>query len=633
MFLALTVLSLALQAPAPPTGPLTPAQTLAVRTPSDPQVSPDGTRVALVVTEPPDGDEQPRQIWMLTVGTGEVRQLTFVAGGNQAPRWSPDGRTLAFLSGRRGPDQIYLLPMDGGDAMRLTDHGSRVRSFAWSPDSRAIAFIATEPPTAEERRKREDKDDARVVDQDDPHARAWVVDVASHETRRLTGEPWAISRVLWTPDGASLVVQGTRRPASEEETDEIARVAVADGRVTPVAAPRGPFGGVVVSPDGKTLAWIGARVDGPIGHDVYAQALDGPQARNLTAATLDRPVGGIEWTAGGRLLGIVQDGFTSRLSTVALDGRVEDLPAVPVQPSAFSSAAGVLAFTGETATEAPELWLAAGGATAARVTHFNDAWARPPAVAPERFTYRSADGTAIEAALLVPPGRAAGARLPLVVLVHGGPTGRWSDRFEPWGQLLVSRGYAVLYPNIRGSTGYGFDFLASNRADWGGGDFTDVMAGVDAVIARGVADPDRLGIGGWSYGGYMSEWAITQTDRFKAAVVGAGLSDLASEFGTEAGPSYDEWFYGLPYERLDGFTRSSPVTFIKNAKTPTLILQGTDDTTDPQGQSDQLYRPLKRYGVEVTYVLYPREGHGLREEKHLLDRLDRIIRWYDAHLR
>jgi dipeptidyl aminopeptidase/acylaminoacyl peptidase len=224
-------------------------------------------------------------------------------------------------------------------------------------------------------------------------------------------------------------------------------------------------------------------------------------------------------------------------------------------------------------------------------------------------------------------------RLPLVVLIHGGPTGRWSDRFEPWGQLLVSRGYAVFYPNIRGSTGYGFKFLEANRADWGGGDYKDVMAGVDALVARGVADPGRLGIGGWSYGGYMSEWAITQTDRFKAAVVGAGLSDLASEFGTEQGPSYDEWFYGLPYERLEGFIKSSPVTYIKNAKTPTLILQGTEDTTDPQGQSDQLYRPLKRYGVEVEYVLYPREGHGLREEKHLLDRLNRIIAWYDKYLK
>jgi len=219
-----------------------------------------------------------------------------------------------------------------------------------------------------------------------------------------------------------------------------------------------------------------------------------------------------------------------------------------------------------------------------------------------------------------------------VVLVHGGPTGRWSDTFEPWGQLLAARGYAVLYPNVRGSTGYGHRFLELNRGDWGGGDFTDVMAGVDWLIARGIADPDRLGIGGWSYGGYMAAWAVTQTVRFKAAVAGAPVIDLASEFGTESDSSYDEWFYGTPYEKLDGFIRSSPITHVKNVKTPTLLLQGESDVTDPIGQSQQFYRGLKRYGVESDLVVYPREPHGLREEKHLLDRLNRILRWYDTYL-
>jgi dipeptidyl aminopeptidase/acylaminoacyl peptidase len=224
--------------------------------------------------------------------------------------------------------------------------------------------------------------------------------------------------------------------------------------------------------------------------------------------------------------------------------------------------------------------------------------------------------------------------LPLIVLVHGGPTGRWSDSFEAWGQLLVARGYAVLYPNIRGSVGYGQQFIEMNRADWGGGDFKDVMAGVDWAIARGIADPNRLGIGGWSYGGYMAAWAVTQTSRFKAAVSGAPVIDMASEFGTENGSAYDEWFYGTPYEKdkLDGFIKSSPMTFVRNVKTPTLLLQGEDDTTDPIGQSQQFYRGLKRYGVDADLVLYPREPHGLREEKHLLDRLNRIVAWYDKYL-
>ncbi len=186
---------------------------------------------------------------------------------------------------------------------------------------------------------------------------------------------------------------------------------------------------------------------------------------------------------------------------------------------------------------------------------------------------------------------------------------------------------------MRGSTGYGHHFVEMNRADWGGGDFKDVMAGADWLVARGIADPNRLGIGGWSYGGYMAAWAVTQTTRFKAAVSGAPVIDMASEFGTENGSAYDEWFYGTPYEKLDGFIKSSPMTFVKNVKTPTLLLQGEDDTTDPIGQSQQFYRGLKRYGVESDLVLYPREPHGLREEHHLVDRLTRILAWYDRYLK
>ncbi len=263
------------------------------------------------------------------------------------------------------------------------------------------------------------------------------------------------------------------------------------------------------------------------------------------------------------------------------------------------------------------------------MSQVNAGWANLPSVAPEIVRYKSADGVDVEAALLLlhQAGRSLPARLPAVVLVHGGPTGRWSDSYEAWGQLLAARGYVVLYPNVRGSIGYGHRFVEMNRADWGGGDFKDVMAGADYLVARGIADPDRLGIGGWSYGGYMAAWAVTQTHRFKAAVSGAPVIDMASEFGTESGSAYDEWFYGTPYEKPDGFIKSSPMTFVKNARTPTLLLQGEDDTTDPIGQSQQFYRGLKRYGVEAELVVYPREPHGLREEKHLLDRLNRVIAW------
>jgi dipeptidyl aminopeptidase/acylaminoacyl peptidase len=219
------------------------------------------------------------------------------------------------------------------------------------------------------------------------------------------------------------------------------------------------------------------------------------------------------------------------------------------------------------------------------------------------------------------------------VLIHGGPTGNWEDRIEAWGQLLVAKGYLVMYPNIRGSIGYGQKFIELNRGDWGGGDFQDVEKGVDDLIAKGFADPERLGIGGWSYGGYMSEWAVTQTSRYKAAVSGAGMADLISEYGTEQHPSYDEWFYGVPFEKPEGFLNSSPFLFVKNAKTPTLILQGQADTVDPLGQSQELYRGLKRYGVEADFVEYPREPHGFQEAKHRTDVNRRVVDWFDKYLK
>jgi dipeptidyl aminopeptidase/acylaminoacyl peptidase len=237
----------------------------------------------------------------------------------------------------------------------------------------------------------------------------------------------------------------------------------------------------------------------------------------------------------------------------------------------------------------------------------------------------------IEAALLKPPASST-TKHPLVALIHGGPTGAWESSIDSWGQLLASRGYAVFYPNIRGSIGYGQKFIESNRADWGGADFKDVMTGIDDALAKGVGDPNRLGIGGWSYGGYMAEWAITQTNRFKAAVSGAGMANLISEYGTEEHPSYDEWFWSVPYEKPEGFLNHSPFVFLKNATTPTLILQGDADTIDPLGQSQELYRGLKRYNVPTELVIYPREPHGLHEEKHLIDRLNRIVAWYDKYL-
>jgi dipeptidyl aminopeptidase/acylaminoacyl peptidase len=430
-----------------------------------------------------------------------------------------------------------------------------------------------------------------------------------------------------------LIVSATDHPEADQDTNRILSISNADGQMNQIAAPRGPFGQLNVSPDGSSVAYLAARVDGPSPHDLYLQPLAGGPARNLTGPKIDRFITGFVWRADGSLLTLAVNGFHTQFYVITPDGKAEAQSEFKVNPGSFDAAAKAIAFAGETVIDAPEIWVTTKPGGPEVITHLNESWKSIPLVKPEVLRYKSFDDTEIEAALLKPVGYQPGTKVPLVVIVHGGPTGRWADSFQSWGQLLAARGYAVLYPNVRGSIGYGHSFLEKNRADWGGGDFKDVMAGVDFVIARGIADPDRLGIAGWSYGGYMASWAITQTNRFKAAMTGAGLSDLASEFGTEDGSSYDEWFFGTPYEKPQEFIDSSPMTFIKNAHTPTLILQGEADLTDPIGQSQQLYRGLKRYGVETEFVVYPREGHGFREEKHQLDVLNRIIRWFDGHLK
>jgi len=601
--------------------------------------SPDGSRLAFTVADPVKGTARARAIWILDVAGGAPRQLTFSGRNDSSPRWAPDGRSLAFLSDRDGPAQLYRLDLRGGEAEKLTDRKDAIRAFRWSPDGRRIALLMPEPKSDALQRRERDKDDARVEDRDERHARVWLLDVATRALTQTTTVNWRIDQIEWTPDGRSLVATAKPKPDSDQWNERIYSIDLADGRFSPIGEPHRPIGSVAVSPDGQTIAYVGGRVDGPLPHDLYLQPIGGGTARNLTAAAIDQPVSQVHWIDNESLMVAVARGFASELAILGRDGKVRPFDRLDVNPSQFArSASGTVAFVGETVTRAPELWLKSSAGAAHPVTRFNEKWASMPIATPELVKFKSADDVEIEAALLRPLAAPQSASprspvpSPLVVLVHGGPTGRWSDTFEPWGQLLAARGYAVLYPNVRGSTGYGHRFVEMNRAAWGGGDFKDVMAAVDWAIAQGIADPNRLGIGGWSYGGYMAAWAVTQTSRFKAAVSGAPVIDMASEFGTENESAYDEWFYGTPYEKLDGFIRSSPMTYVKNVTTPTLLLQGADDETDPIGQSQQFYRGLKRYNVATELVVYPREPHGLREEKHLLDRLNRIVQWYDKYL-
>jgi dipeptidyl aminopeptidase/acylaminoacyl peptidase len=636
--LALSGVAFAQEKPAPDAAKLlTPEASLNLRSISDLQFSPNGARVAFVVAEPPKGERRARHIWIYEKESGGVRQFTFSAKDETSPRWSPDGKQIAFLSNRDDQQQIYVMRADGGEASAVTKGKRSVHSFAWSPDGKQIAYLAPNAKSDAEEKKDKDKDDAHVVDKDDKQPRLWLLTLATSETKALSDTKWEISELAWLKTGDRLIVSATDHPESDQETHRIFSTSIPDGSRRLIFAPHGPFHELQLSPDGATVSYIGSRVDGPSPHDLMLLDIDKHATRNLTGASLDRAISEYRWMKDGSMLALYADGFRNKLVGFSPEG-MSKIPANPpsCNVNAFAvSDAGDVVFAGQSATMPPELWLWDQKNSPQQVSHLNDSWKQFTLSAPEFYKYKSSDGLEIEAALLKPAGAEGKSKLPLIALIHGGPTGNWQDSIEVWGQLLAARGYAVFYPNIRGSVGYGQKFIEMNRGDWGGADFKDVMWGVKDLIDRGIADPAKLGIGGWSYGGYMAEWAITQTNDFKAAVSGAGLSNLISEYGSEEHPAYDEWFYGVPYESdsLVKFLNSSPFTQLKNAKTPTLILQGETDTTDPPDQSQELYRGLKHYGVETELVMYPREPHGFREEKHLLDRLNRILAWYDAHLK
>ena len=611
--------------------------------------APDRTRLVFSVGTPIEGPAFSSNLWLLEVSTRQLRQFTFSSSREIHPRWSPDGGRLAFLSNRSGSMQIHLAFLDGGEARQITSSPTSVESFVWSPDGRQIAFVAPEAGTEEERRR--EKEIVRFVDQyfyqTTRSLQVWVLDVESGESRQLTTSPWRIAHsywepnIAWGPQGDLLYVSATDDPLPDLLTNRIYTVGISDGQMQEFARPHGGFGQLQVTPDGKMLSYLGARGEAFEADDLFVLPLSGGPARNLTGSSINRRLWGYEWLPDGRVMVQALWGLHSRFFLCSLDGKAEpygnfDVPASGhySYSKAFAAIPGTLVFVGERAHVAPELWMARAPGRAEKISSFNREWDEIPLTPMEAVRFASFDGMEIEAGLLKPAGYQEGQRIPLVILTHGGPSAKYSDNFQPWAQMLTSQGIAVLCPNIRGSTGYGYEFLVSNRYDWGGADFKDVLAAADHVIGLGVADPDRLGIGGWSYGGYMSAWAITQTTRFKAAAIGAPMTDLVSMYGASErwSHSYDTWYLGTPYENRELFNQRSPITFVQNARTPTLLLVGEKDENTPLFQCLEFLRGLQRHGVEAKLAVYTGAAHFPGNTRQQLDVHERFVGWFVEHL-
>jgi dipeptidyl aminopeptidase/acylaminoacyl peptidase len=621
------LLLLALCAARAAADPLTPEQAVRFRRAGGLAFSPDGRLLVCAVSGFENGKAR-SHLWKWD-GSGSMRQWTTADAVDRSPQWSPDGRYVAFASSRNGATEIFYVAADSGedDIRALTKSAEGVSSFRWSPDGKHIAFLAREAEP-------DSVTDPHVYDQDGEWERVWVVDFPSGATRQVTHGRWRFDSIAWAgPD--RLLTDATDKPDVDSWTNAIFSISLGDGKVAPYAQPPEPFFGLSVSPGNTRVAFIATRSAGPTAHDLYVQPAAGGAAKNVSES-VDRPIKAVKWAGESTIYFSVTDGFFYRVYRLAEGGGPQRIE-LPLSARDFDVAKdGTVAFYGNSFDKQAEIYLRTPDGKVRQISHIQDAaWDHIPLAPAEIFRFKSFDGRSIEAALLQPPG--ATGKLPLVLLVHGGPASSYDASstywFGMWPQLLVARGYQVLMVNPRGSEAYGEEFLKLSRGDWGGGDYRDQMAAVDAVIARGRTDTNRLGIGGWSYGGYMSQWAPTKTTRFRAAVAGAGTFDLIAEYETEDYPQGDEWYFGTPWEHAEAFAHSSPNAHITTAHTPTLILHGEDDPANPVGQSIGFYRALKRQGVPCELVVYPREGHLPREEKHQVDMLRRMLDWYDRYLK
>ena len=631
--------------------PWTPEEIVDLVSSSDVAISPDGGLVAFTVAPgSKKGEHQERTIWLSRNGAAAAPFTTGLFDDN-SPVWSPDGSQLAFLSDRkeRGKERLYLISPNGGEARPLGDLEGELSSPAFSPDGSRIAVLRKDPETDEEKKRKEDKDDPIVVEEQPKFTRLWVVEIATGKARCLTFGDRNVYTFGWSPDGSQLAIGWTTGPeVNAHFLGTTVDVIPSGGGLS-----RTLFTGM--SSPGK-LAF--AEADGtPVivfdregdyqdpASSIWTVPLNGSaEPRNLLpgyagqvydfAQLPDMPGSIVVRITEGTHGNLYRLDLSSGALTPVTPSTMHGAGSVTAGPSA-SRDGSKLAFIWSDGDRAPEVFVASAGGEATSVSGFGTA-VNPRLLPVTQVTWLS-DGIEIEGHLTLPHGYEEGQRYPLIVEVHGGPSWQWEDRlmlsWHDWAQFLASHGFAVLAPNPRGSTGRGSDFQKLLFSDVGGGEVRDLVNGAQAMVERGVADPDRLGIGGWSWGGYLTATTITKSTIFKAAVMGAGLSNLISDHGTDDIPNANLlYFPGHPYEHLDLYWEGSAIRNVTACVTPTLIVHGDADDRVPPSQGAEMYRALKVRGVPVQFVRYPREPHGFRERNHQIDLQKRILAWYQKYL-
>ena len=683
---------------------MTPADTLRIREISDAQISPDGQWVAYVVTAN-EGNERRSSLWvgqaavaLATRGAiAESRSVPVqVSGMNPSrPRWSPDGKRLAFAATRERQSGVWIVsPFERGSQPRLAAPVRETNfylayageTYAWSPDGRRIAYVsatedddaAAQPSAGRERRD----DDPRVIDRiqfktrtsfsDRLRTHVWVADLDDPNShRQLTSGPFYDHALTWSPRGDEIAFLSNREPDPDaNHNSDIFVVGLNDARTRRLTETRGSEYEPQWSPDGRWIACTATTRDvttiDSVSEDAHVWIVDATSgSRREISGALDRRARTPRWSPDSRrVFFLAGDRGRTLIFSAGVDGLVSlplfdpfsrperendgrnaaappALPPRPYQISGFSVSrhpARAFAFVLSDTLSPAEVWVGdASGERAARLSGHNDELMRSVRLAETRdFFYRSFDGTSVHAWLVRPLGLgvASSQRAPLVLSIHGGPHGMYGFGFNAEFQAYAARGYAVLFINPRGSSGYGQKFSDGTFREWGGGDYRDLMAGVDEALGKNSwLDGERMGVVGGSYGGFMVNWIITQTPRFRAGVARASVSNLISFYGTSL---YQDLihaeFGGFPWDDYDTLWRWSPLRYVRDARTPTLFIHGEQDNDVHVTQAEEMYVALRRRGVETQLVRYPREGHSFREPAHRLDALERTLSWFDRHL-